>query len=147
MSPSPRHEPRNSNTPPLIDISDSEEERRSEQSAEAQSPPCSLPSSPLSVHSPLNIRHWDTTLDDYMLRSHPDCFRKTRPLSDQWHTWSWSQLKEPHFPTPAYAYYEDEIQDDDDDDDYCPPRPSSLADVDSRAQDAAHALSLLAQSH
>ncbi|KAF8906250.1 hypothetical protein CPB84DRAFT_1770356 [Gymnopilus junonius] len=139
--------PRNSNTPPLIDISDSEEERRSEQSAEAQSPPYTIPSSPLSIQSPLDIRHTDTILDDYMLRSHPDCFRKVRPSSDHWQTWSWSQLKEPHFPAPAYGHYEYESQNDDDDDDYGPSRPPSLADVDARARDAVHALSLLAQSH
>ncbi|PPQ76248.1 hypothetical protein CVT26_008283 [Gymnopilus dilepis] len=146
-SPIPRPTRRDSGTPPSLDISDSEEEHRSELSAEPQSPPYAMSSSPLSIQSPLETRQSDATLDDYMLRFHPDCFHKTRSSTDHWQTWSWSRLKQPHFPAPAYAYHENEVRDDDDDDDCGLERLASLPNMDSRARDAAHALSLLSRSH
>ncbi|KDR80690.1 hypothetical protein GALMADRAFT_135815 [Galerina marginata CBS 339.88] len=143
-TPRPPHpEPRKSKTPPLIDISDSEEERRSEQSPEAQSPPSTLPWSPFAIQTPPDIRHSDAFLDDYILRSHPECFQRATPLSDHWQSWSWSQLKEPHFPPSAYNQ-DDDLEYDEDDDHIS--HYSSLTSQDERAQEAAHALSMLSRS-
>jgi len=128
---SPKPLPRSPKTPPLIDISDSED---SAKSPEAQSFPATTPTSRLAIQTPLDSRH--SAFDEYMLQSHPECFHRTRPLPVHWQSWSWSQLKEPHFPK-SHTYDEHDDLDDDED------RYASLADE--RAQ-AAHTLSMLSRS-
>lgn len=140
-------EPPKSQTPPLIDISDSEEDHLSTMSPEVQSPipPSSPPSIQTFLDSPSSTA--PSVLSDYIIRSHPECTQQERP-SDHWKSWSWSQLKEPRFEC---ANANDEDEDDDQDDDFpyrCVRSPHPLRnESDLRDHEAAHALSMLSRSH
>ncbi|PPQ67873.1 hypothetical protein CVT25_010312 [Psilocybe cyanescens] len=158
----PEPEPRRMQTPPLIDISDSEED--SINSPAIQSP--QSPQSPQLRSSPspppfsiyLGQSRMASTLDDYILRSHPECTQQTRALSYHWQNWSWSQLKEPHFTSPPYSHPNDAYVNGDQEDEYeyrhhrgmlqHLPRPGGPGRVvaDLRDQEAAHALSMLSRS-
>jgi hypothetical protein len=132
-------------------VSDSDDDRRSEPFAEAHSPPALTN---LAQHPSPPVRACvavaDTSIEEYMLRSHPECVHSWQGISsgDHGRNWSWSQLKQPHFTAPAY--YDDG---DDGEEDEGSSVASSLdrgvviaTNELERERDAARTLSMLFQS-
>ncbi|KAF8966356.1 hypothetical protein BDZ97DRAFT_706407 [Flammula alnicola] len=147
-SPRPLYETKRPITPPLV--SDSDEDQRSERSAETQSPTTSA--SPLfpdpSALTP-HIGYSDpSNIDEYLLRSHPECVQSARPIhvGDHGRNWSWSQLKQPHFAAAPVRYADGDNDDGEDEDESMSVSQDHIADADKRRQEAALTLSMLSRS-
>jgi len=134
-------EPRSSRTPSLTDNSDSEEGRESPNPDSPQSPQ-SPPSPPFPQITALLLSHDSPLFEDYLHRFHPGYLQ--RPIFDNWHDWSWSQLKAASFDVqPRRVGSED---DDHDGGDIMYQHHSTLVEPDKRDHEAAHALSMLSHS-
>ncbi|KAH9479407.1 hypothetical protein JR316_0007997 [Psilocybe cubensis] len=144
-------------TPPLVELSDSEDSRGSPATETSYTP--KLP--PLSPPPTIYVMPSENVLEEYIYRYHPGCTPQTEAVTlCQWQKWSWAQLKLPQFVPPLHGHpvdidvNEDQYSDSDSENQsygmlQYSPRPSGLGRVvaDLRDQEAAHALSMLSRSH
>ena len=107
-----------------------------------------MPTSPLQRPPPVRaytVDDADPRLEEYMLRSHPECVQ-TLPPADHGRNWSWAQLKQrPHFAAPVY-YDDGDDGDEEEAKSVAYSFDRSVVDADEREQEAARTLTTLFRS-